>query len=132
MLGFGPVAVTVRRRALVFGVVLAVLTAVAAVASLAIGSTFVAPADVLRALAGEGPASLIVQDLRLPRVEVGLAVGALLGVSGALLQSVARNPLAGPDVMGVTQGAGLAATAVMTAGLGASWLGPAALLGGLA
>ncbi|WP_026411807.1 FecCD family ABC transporter permease [Actinomadura oligospora] len=132
VVGFGPVAVTVRRRALVFGVVLAVLTAVAALASLAIGSTFVAPADVLSALGGEGPASLIVQDLRLPRVEVGLAVGALLGVSGALLQSVTRNPLAGPDVMGVTQGAGLAATAVMTAGLGASWLGPAALLGGLA
>ncbi|GAA4066642.1 iron chelate uptake ABC transporter family permease subunit [Actinomadura miaoliensis] len=132
LVGRGTVAFVVRRRSAVVGAVLVVLTAVAAVVSLGVGSTFVAPPDVVRALAGDGPFTVVVQNLRLPRITVGLAVGALLGLSGALLQSISRNPLASPDVVGVTQGAGLAATFAMTAGLGTLWLGAGALLGGLA
>lgn len=128
----GPVTFVLRRRAAGVALVLTVLTAAAVVLSLAVGSTFIAPADVVRALAGDGPFTVVVQDLRLPRIVVALAVGTLLGLSGALLQAISRNPLASPDVVGVSQGAGLAAAAVMSAGLGAAWIGPAALLGGLA
>ena len=128
----GPVTFVLRRRAAGVGLLLATLIAVAVTVSLGVGSTFIAPGDVVRALAGQGPFTVVVQDLRLPRIVVALSIGALLGLSGALLQAVSRNPLASPDVVGVSQGAGLAATIVMSAGLGTAWLGPAALLGGLA
>ncbi|TDC58320.1 iron ABC transporter permease [Actinomadura sp. KC345] len=132
VVGHGPVTFVVRRRPAVVGAVLALLTGAAAVVSLGVGSSFVPPVDVVRALAGQGTSTVIIQDLRLPRITVGLAVGALLGLSGALLQSISRNPLASPDVVGITSGAGLTATIAMSAGLGTLWLGPSALLGGLA
>ncbi|MBC6461697.1 iron ABC transporter permease [Actinomadura sp. HBU206391] len=121
-----------RRRAVGVGLALVVLTVIAVILSLGVGSTFIAPGDVVRALAGDGSFTVVVQDLRFPRIVVALVVGAALGLSGALLQAVSRNPLASPDVVGVSQGAGLAATIAMSAGLGAAWLGPTALLGGLA
>ncbi|GAA4587127.1 iron chelate uptake ABC transporter family permease subunit [Planotetraspora phitsanulokensis] len=128
----GPLTFVLRRRAAAVFLLLLALTAVAVVLSLGVGSTFVAPADVVRALAGDGPFTVVVQDLRLPRIVVALTVGTLLGLSGALLQAISRNPLASPDVIGVSQGAGFAATVVMSTDLGAAWLGPFALLGGLA
>jgi len=128
----GPLTFVLRRRAAGMFLLLLALTAVAVVVSLGVGSTFVAPTDVVRALAGDGPFTVVVQDLRLPRIVVALAVGTLLGLSGALLQAVSRNPLASPDIIGVSQGAGFAATVVMSTDLGAAWLGPFALLGGLA
>lgn len=75
-------------------------------------------------------------DIRGVRVLSGATVGAALAVSGAVMQSLLRNPLASPDLMGVASGSGLA---VMLAALGASWLGasfgvlaaPAALAGAL-
>jgi iron complex transport system permease protein len=121
-----------RRRAIGVLLLLTALTALAVVLALGVGSTFVSPGDVVRALAGRGPFTVVVQDLRLPRIVVALAVGTLLGLSGAMLQAISRNPLASPDVVGVSQGAGLAATIVMSAGVGAAWVGPFALLGGLA
>lgn len=55
----------------------------------------------------------VVWDLRLPRILVGLLVGMCLAVSGAILQGVMKNPLADPGIIGVTSGAGLAATVIM-------------------
>jgi iron complex transport system permease protein len=52
-------------------------------------------------------------DLRLPRLICALLAGALLAASGVLMQSIVRNPLAGPEVLGVTQGAGLATLAAL-------------------
>ena len=131
VVGRGPVTFAIRRRPAVVGAVLALLIGVAVIVSLGVGSTFIPPGDVLRSLAGQGSHTVVVQDLRLPRITVALAVGTLLGLSGALLQSISRNPLASPDVVGVTNGAGVAATVAMTSGAGAVWLGPTALLGGL-
>ncbi|HEY0258698.1 MAG TPA: iron chelate uptake ABC transporter family permease subunit [Lacisediminihabitans sp.] len=79
------------------------------VASLAIGSLPVAPTAVWTALTGGNVSAEVgaaVVDLRLPRTVVGLAVGAALGASGALVQALTRNPLADPGVLGVTSGAG--------------------------
>ncbi len=71
--------------------------------------------DVLRVLVGGGDPGqqFIVRELRLPRVVVGVLVGAALGLSGALTQTFARNPLASPDVLGVTEGASVGAVAVI-------------------
>ena len=96
---------------------LTVLLLLAVVLSLSLGTPYVAPADVLRALSGAGtPYDLVVFDLRLPRVVLAAVAGAAFGVAGTLIQSVARNPLASPDVIGITQGAGLAATVALTSG----------------
>ena len=64
-----------------------------------------------------GADELVVGTLRLPRMVVGLLVGAAFGVAGALIQTVARNPLASPDIIGVTQGASALTVGAMTFGL---------------
>lgn len=66
-----------------------------------------APADEVRA---------IVWHIRIPRVLVGILAGAVLGLAGALLQGILRNPLASPDVVGVSTGGAVGATAALAAG----------------
>ena len=95
--------------------------AVAAVAGLLLGAVPTAPGDVLRALTGrgEGVARDIVLLDRLPRVELGLAIGAALAVAGVLFQALLRNPLADPYLVGVGPGALLGASLAGAMG----WLG---------
>lgn len=104
-----------RRRGLPLGG-LGVAVAVLAVLSLGVGATSVGPELLLAAL-GEGAeaefARSIVFGLRLPRVLLGLVVGAGLACSGALLQSVFRNPMAEPALVGVSSGAALGAATVL-------------------
>jgi iron complex transport system permease protein len=108
----------VHRRAVLVAAVLAVLLSAAVVASLCVGESFVSPAEVVNVLLGRpSPDELVVGTLRLPRLVTGLLVGAAFGVSGALIQTVARNPLASPDIIGVTHGAGAATVAAMTFGI---------------
>ncbi len=113
--------------------------AAAAGASLFVGAAALAPGDVLHALFRRGPAdpaAILVTTIRLPRVALAVLVGAAISVSGALLQAFFQNPMAGPYVVGVSSGAGLAAVAVMTFGLTVR-LGPldsvplAAFIGGI-
>ncbi|MFC5730050.1 MULTISPECIES: FecCD family ABC transporter permease [Nocardioides] len=75
--------------------------------------------DALAATVGlaDGGTSFIVQQLRLPRVVVAIAAGACLGASGMLMQGLLRNPLASPDIIGVTGGASLTAVLAIGAGL---------------
>jgi len=128
----GGMSVVVRRRGVVVAVVLLLLLVGAGVLSLSLGTPYVAPVDVLRAVSGaDTPYDLVVLHLRLPRAVLAALAGAAFGVAGTLIQSVARNPLASPDVIGVTQGAGLAATVALTGGAAAILVAPAALLGGL-
>ena len=71
---------------------------------------------------------VIIQDIRLPRVVMGVLVGASLAVSGAVMQGLFRNPLADPGLIGISAGASLGAVAVIV--LGATMLAPVvALLG---
>jgi ABC-type Fe3+-siderophore transport system permease subunit len=75
----------------------------------------------------EGSFSFIVREYRLPRIIVGILAGFGLAVAGVILQSIIRNPLASPDVIGITKGAGFAATLVIFAFPGApSYAIPAA------
>jgi iron complex transport system permease protein len=105
----------VRVRAPLFALAVAVLGLVC-VASLAVGSRPIAPATVVDAFTGFDPADQehsIVRDLRSPRTAIGLMVGAALGLSGALLQGLTRNPLADPSILGISAGASLAAAAAV-------------------
>ncbi|WP_259370791.1 iron ABC transporter permease [Streptomyces sp. SCUT-3] len=75
--------------------------------SLAVGSRPIPPAEVLRALlhGGDGAEARVVLEMRLPRTVIGLMVGAALGLAGAVLQGLTRNPIAEPGVLGLGQGA---------------------------
>lgn len=66
-------------------------------------------------------ATLILWELRLPRLVLGLAVGAVLGLAGAVLQGLTRNPLAEPGLLGVSAGAALGAVIALYTGLAALW-----------
>jgi iron complex transport system permease protein len=95
-----------------------VLLAAVAVVSIGVGARPVSPAEVVRALLDyQGTDDhVIVRDVRAPRALLAIAVGAALAVAGALIQTLARNPLAEPGILGVTAGAGFAIT--LGSGLG--------------
>lgn len=92
------------------GALLVVAVLVVTLLGLALGSRALPLTDVLAALRGHdvGDASIIVWDQRMPRTLLGLLVGAALGVGGAVAQTLTRNPLADPALLGVTSGAALA------------------------
>lgn len=100
-----------RRRSILVGWVLAVATFLVCCVSVSVGDFPVQLLDVVPAALGLGDPGLtfIVRDLRLPRVLGGVLVGAAFGISGAVFQSLARNPLASPDIIGITAGASAAA-----------------------
>ncbi len=116
------------------GTVLAAgLLLAAFVASLGVGDLWLGPVDVAQGLLGRGEWTLVVQDLRLPRAAVAALAGVALAVSGVLSQGVVRNPLAGPEILGVMGGATLAAlTALVVFRPGQVGVSAAAFAGGLA
>ncbi|MFG1656695.1 FecCD family ABC transporter permease [Micromonospora chersina] len=130
----GGLSLRLRPRALAVGLAGALLALALAVLAVGAGDYPIAPADVLRVLAGGGsPAErFIVTELRLPRLVTALAVGAALGLAGAVFQSLTRNPLGSPDVLGVTSGAATGALVVVVLGGGSAALAGAAAAGGLA
>jgi iron complex transport system permease protein len=93
-----------------------------AVLSLFIGYAPLSPAEVVRGLMGEGgPAAIVVQEIRAPRALLALLIGASLGLGGAALQGLMRNPLAEPGVIGISAAASLGAVGAMYYGLSAVW-----------
>lgn len=90
-------------------VVLTVLLLSLAIVGLTAGSSDLAPTDAMRAIFGLGDSAdaFIVQVLRLPRVVVATFAGACLALSGAIMQGLLRNPLASPDIVGVTGAASI-------------------------
>lgn len=125
-----------RPRALAAGAGCAAVAVAVALATLAYGSGDypMTLGQVLRTLTGGGtPADdFIVQTLRLPRVVTALLVGAALALGGAVFQSVVRNPLGSPDVLGFTSGAATGAlTAIVVVGGGAAAVAGGAVAGGL-
>ncbi|MBA4089192.1 MAG: ABC transporter permease [Sphingobium sp.] len=99
--------------------ILLVLTILAGIASLGVGSAAIDPARLLAAATGHGDriATAILFTLRLPRVLLSLAVGGMLGLAGAALQGYLRNPLAEPSVLGASNAAALGAVGALYFGL---------------
>ena len=132
-----PGGLSVRSDVRAITVVALLLLAALAASVLLIGTGDfpISAGDVLRTLAGGGNAGqeFIVNELRLPRVLVGLLVGASLGLGGALFQAVTRNPLGSPDVLGLGQGATAGALVMIVLFSGsAAQVTLGALVGGLA
>ena len=107
-----------RRHPLLLPILIG-LTFVAALGSIALGAVALSPARILAVFAGGGDevARAIVIDLRLPRMLLGLIVGAMLGLAGASLQGYLRNPLAEPSVLGASNAAALGAVGAIYFGL---------------
>ncbi|MDQ0643892.1 FecCD family ABC transporter permease [Microbacterium murale] len=112
----GPAAIMAGRRArhrrhavatIVLGVVLFALAAVA----LMFGNSFYTPGEIIRVMLGETVpgASFTVGELRLPRTALAILAGFAFGIAGVTFQTLLRNPLASPDIIGITEGASAAA-----------------------
>ncbi|MDY7102450.1 MAG: iron chelate uptake ABC transporter family permease subunit [Actinomycetota bacterium] len=124
-----------RGRTVSVTVGLAVATFVAFCVSISVGDFPIPLVDVVPAVFGFGDpdSDFIIRTLRLPRAVNGLLVGIAFGMSGTVFQTMARNPLASPDVIGITQGASFSAVLVIVLVGGSSTLvAGSALFGALA
>ncbi len=125
-------------RSIVFGISIAVL-GILFLADLGLGSVSIPPVDVLKLLLGQEVENelwhKIIYMIRLPKAVSAILAGSALAVAGLQMQTLFRNPLAGPSVLGITVGAGLGVALVMLTsggaasiyairqlGLGGSWL----------
>lgn len=119
-------------------IMLSVLTAVLFCVDLSVGAVSIPVADVWAALTGgdcPDATAFIVRNIRLIKAVVALLTGTALSVSGLQMQTLFRNPLAGPYVLGISSGASLGVALVVLAGMsssvgiaGAAWVGAAAVL----
>ncbi|ODM46449.1 iron ABC transporter permease [Ruegeria sp. PBVC088] len=99
-----------------------------------VGPFGLSPGDVLRTLVGQGDpqATIVIWNIRLPRVAAALLVGAALAAAGASYQALFRNPLVSPDILGVSAGAGLGAVAGIFLSLPVAAIQASAFVGGMA
>lgn len=106
----------IGKKAVVVFLVLFCLSLVLFIIGLSIGSTIIPPFKVIQHLLGfgNGEHAFVIDTLRLPRMLLSLLVGIALGVSGLILQGIIRNPLASPDIIGITGGAAVAAVVFLT------------------
>lgn len=137
---FGQVSFVWRPWTVLVTLVLAAAAFLMFCLSMAIGDFPIGLSRVIATVFGRGEQvdEFVIMDLRMPRALAGLVVGTALGVSGAITQSVARNPLASPDVLGITGGASMVAVFLVTvsggtagAVISTAGLPAAALAGGL-
>ena len=112
----GATSFKLRRRPMLVVAFALVLLAALLVVDIMIGDFPLTVAQVVDTLLGGGSRrdQFVVLELRLPRALTGLLVGGALGLSGAIFQAIVRNPLASPDILGVTWGAGAGAVTVIT------------------
>ncbi|WP_433235669.1 FecCD family ABC transporter permease [Streptosporangium sp. CA-135522] len=130
----GGLSARVRSRALVVGTVLTVVVTALALTGLLVGGMALSPVEVWAALSGGGERATgyLVWSVRLPRMLVATLAGLALGAAGAVFQSVGRNPLASPDVIGFTAGASAGAVLqILVFDAGASAVAGGAVGGGL-
>ncbi|MGK5510214.1 FecCD family ABC transporter permease [Brevibacillus formosus] len=122
-----------HKKTILFSLLSLLIVIAVAVVSLGMGEMKIAPLDVIKVLLGIGSEenALIVEQFRLPRIVIAILVGAALAVAGAIMQGLVRNPLASPDILGVSGGASVFAVSFLILFETASikWLPPIAFLG---
>ena len=96
----------VNKKALFIVAALILLTLVGIVVSTSLGDMYIAPLKVIKAIFGQGEAAhiLVVRSFRLPRIITAVLAGGALALAGAILQGIIRNPLAAPNIIGITGG----------------------------
>lgn len=122
-----------RRRVLV-SIALGVLVVALFCAQLLLGDTFYTPSEILRVMAGETVpgASFTVGELRIPRAILAVVAGIAFGAAGVTFQTMLRNPLASPDIIGISTGASASAVvAILLLGLGSTGTAVFAVTGAL-
>lgn len=121
-------------RVVLVGLLIWLAAAIVLLVQLGVGDYPLSPAQVWETLTGHGTIGqeFVVYQLRLPRALTAVLVGVALGMSGAVFQSLTRNPLGSPDIIGFTQGAALAALiAIVILHAGQAEVALAAVVGGL-
>ncbi|MED1946924.1 MULTISPECIES: iron ABC transporter permease [Brevibacillus] len=122
-----------HKKTILFSLLSFLIVIAVAVVSLGMGEMKIASLDVVKVLLGIGSEenALIVEQFRLPRIVIAILVGAALAVAGAIMQGLVRNPLASPDILGVSGGASVFAVGFLILFETASikWLPPIAFLG---
>jgi iron complex transport system permease protein len=123
---------SLRLRRLTVFAVLVVLLGAACLTAVSVGALSISPSHILAALGGQiGLSSAVVEPfesaalfgIRLPRLALGLGAGATLGISGAALQALFRNPLADPGLLGVSSGAACGAVGwIVLGGFAPLWM----------
>lgn len=120
----GPLGISYQPRVAHVGLILGAAVAAVLLTALTTGKVDVGMVDALKAAVGltaGSPADYIVGEVRAPRALTAILVGAMLGLAGAIMQSLTRNPLASPDFIGISAGAGAGTVAVL-------WIAPATSL----
>ncbi|MGB0111679.1 MAG: iron chelate uptake ABC transporter family permease subunit [Ilumatobacteraceae bacterium] len=131
---FGPVSFKIELRTTIVCALMSVALVVVGCWSIMVGDFPLSVSQVVSSVFGDGgpDAEFIVQTLRLPRVLTAILVGAALGMSGAVFQSIARNPLGSPDIIGFQSGAAFGAVVVIVSvGGTSSQVAMGAVAGGL-
>lgn len=115
-IGNGKVSFLIDKKAAVVIAILMVCTFFTVVGSAALGEMKIAPLEVLKVFLGSGHQleTLVITSFRLPRIFTALLVGMSLACAGAILQGIIRNPLASPDIIGITGGAAVAVVTFLT------------------
>ncbi|WP_061316844.1 FecCD family ABC transporter permease [Clostridium botulinum] len=108
--------INISKKTIKLSGVLLIITMLIVIFSLCIGEVMINPLDALKSILGMdvGFSSILVMDIRLPRILVAFFVGASLALSGAILQGVVKNDLASPDILGVVNGGSVGALVFLT------------------
>ncbi len=130
----GSISFQINRKTLAIIILLTFLMLLMIILGLSVGSTMINPVVVIKHLTGieDTGHNFIINTLRFPRIILAVLVGAALGVSGLILQGIIRNPLASPDIIGITGGASAAAVfyiSYLSGILSMKWLPFAAIIG---
>jgi iron complex transport system permease protein len=129
----GTISFLIENKAVFVFILLLCLSLILFLLGLSVGSTMINPLLTIQQLLGMGSGEheFVIETLRLPRMILSLLVGIALGVSGLILQGIIRNPLASPDIIGITGGAAAAAVFFITfySEISLKWLPFIALMG---
>ncbi|MDQ0162035.1 FecCD family ABC transporter permease [Aeribacillus alveayuensis] len=109
-IGKGYISLLIDKKTVVISSVLILLTMAVFIASSSLGEVIIHPVDLFQTFIGNGSTfhELIIVSFRLPRILIALLVGICLAISGGIMQNLVRNPLASPDIIGITGGASVA------------------------